>query len=93
MTLTLRLPPELAARLEAKAKELGVSRSALARSAVEQAVNGEPQPLSFTDVAREFCGCVLGPPGLSTNPAYMEGSGEDQPCGVPSWTLVHSSRT
>jgi len=77
MTLTLRLPPELAARLEAKAKELGVSKSALARSAIEQAVAGRDSRLSFTQAAWELCGCVEGLPDLATNPAHMEGFGED----------------
>ena len=76
-TLTLKLPRELAVRLEAVAKQRRMSKSALVRDALSAylANGNEPLPGTFGDLARDLIGCVEGPEDLSYNPKYMEGYG------------------
>jgi len=79
-TMTVKLPDELAVRLELKARRLGVSKSALVRESVERAVVGdtsvEEAPSAY-DLMKGGCGCVdSGNRDLATNPRYMEGFGD-----------------
>lgn len=76
-TISLKLPRELAIRLESVAKQRRMTKSALVRDALAAylANGNEPLPGSFGDLAREFIGCVEGPGDLSYNPKYMEGFG------------------
>lgn len=78
-TMTVKLPDELAVRLEKRARRLGVSKSALVRESVErelketQAVEEDP---SAYDLMKDGFGCVKSGIGdLSTNPKHMEGFG------------------
>ncbi len=79
-TMTVKLPDELAVRLEKRAKRLGVSKSAVVRRSIEatfrtaeRAVEEEP---SAYDLMKGGFGCVSSGVGdLSTNPKHMEGFG------------------
>jgi predicted DNA-binding protein len=79
-TMTVKLPDELAVRLEKRAKRLGVSKSALLRESlerdlVEDAVVVEEAPSAY-DLMKGGFGCVNSGVGdLSTNPKHMEGFG------------------
>ncbi|MGJ3241632.1 MAG: ribbon-helix-helix protein, CopG family [Opitutales bacterium] len=79
-TLTVKLPDELAIRLEKRAKRLGVSKSSLLRDSLERGLGGdvgtvEEEPSAY-DLMKEGCGCVdSGVTDLATNPKYMEGFG------------------
>ena len=77
-TLSLRLPEALDAQLTALARERGVSRSALARQAIEGLVNGNggKPAVSCYDLTKNLAGCFDGPPDLATNKKYMEGFGK-----------------
>lgn len=77
MTLTLKIPPELNARLEAEAKRRRVSKSRVAREMLDKELSRRPKASPFAhDLAKKFCGVLQGPGDLSTNPKYMEGFGE-----------------
>jgi predicted DNA-binding protein len=78
-TMTVKLPDELAVRLEKRARRLGISKSALVREWVERdlkethAIEEEP---SAYEVMKKGFGCVKSGIGdLSTNPKHMEGFG------------------
>lgn len=78
-TMTVKLPDELAVRLEKRAKRLGVSKSSLLRESLERefregsAVEEEP---SMYDLVKDDLGCFdSGLGDLSTNPKHMEGFG------------------
>jgi len=79
-TLTVKLPEELAIRLEKRAKRLGVSKSSLLRESLERDLGGgngvvEEEPSAY-DLMKDGCGCVdSGVTDLATNPKYMEGFG------------------
>lgn len=79
-TLTVKLPDELAIRLEKRAKHLCVSKSAVLRESLERALGGdsalvEEEPSAF-DLMKDGFGCVKSGIGdLSTNPQHMEGFG------------------
>lgn len=78
-TMTVKLPDELAARLEKRAKRLGVSKSALVRESVDRAmtetVSTGEQP-SMYDLVKDDLGCVdSGLSDLSTHPKHMKGFG------------------
>ena len=78
-TLTVKLPDELAVRLEKRAKHLGVSQSELVRESVERGLSDACARLdapSMYDLTREDCGCFdSGLTDLATNPKHMEGFG------------------
>ena len=76
-TVSLKLPGELALKLEAAAKKRGTSKSAVMREALEEffARGNGARVLSFLDLAGDLIGCVEGPADLSTNNKYMEGYG------------------
>lgn len=79
-TLTVKLPDELAVRLEKRAKRLGVSKSALLRESLERDLAGkngtvEEEP-SMYELTKDDCGCVdSGVTDLATNPEHMEDFG------------------
>lgn len=79
-TMTVKLPDELAVRLEKRAKRLGVSKSALLRQSLERDLAGkngaaEEEPSAY-DLMKDGCGCVdSGVTDLATNPKHMEGFG------------------
>lgn len=78
--MTLKLPEELAVRLEKRAKRLGVSKSALLRESLERDLTGKrgtvQEAPSAYDLMKDGFGCVKSGVGdLSTNPKHMEGFG------------------
>ncbi len=78
-TMTVKLPDELAVRLEKRAKRLGVSKSALLRESLERDLGRdavvEEEPSAY-DLMKDGCGCVdSGVTDLATNPKHMEGFG------------------
>jgi predicted transcriptional regulator len=78
-TMTVKLPDELAVRLEKRAKRLGVSKSALLRESLEREFRRnlvvEEEPSAY-DLMKDGFGCVKSGVGdLSTNPKHMEGFG------------------
>jgi len=77
--ISLKLPEDLLADLEREAKARRVSKSALVRESVEEALRNRPRrgAASCYDLARDLAGSVKGlPRDLASNPKYMEGFGE-----------------
>ena len=78
-TLTLRVPDELAVRLEKRAKRIGVSKSALVRKSIEREFerhDSVAEEASAYDLMKDGFGCVKSGIGdLSTNPKHLEGIG------------------
>lgn len=79
-TLTIKLPEELKARLEAAARLSGKSVSALVRRELQKGFSprrkGAKKP-SLLDLAGDLAGRGdSGVTDLATNPKYMEGYGE-----------------
>ena len=78
-TISLKLPESLHAKLERVAKQRGMNKSVLVRSAIEHFINGRipaTKSVSALELAGDLVGCLEGPGDLSTNPKYMEGFGE-----------------
>ncbi len=71
--ITFKLPEKLDAELAASAKQAGMSKSAVARAAIEDRVRRrQPKPaLRAYDFAKELAGTVTGPGDLLINPTYM----------------------
>jgi metal-responsive CopG/Arc/MetJ family transcriptional regulator len=72
--LSLKLPPDLSARLDRAAKQRGESKSEVVRAALEQFLKGEP-PMSALELAGDLVGGGEGPGDLSTNPKHLKGFG------------------
>jgi len=65
-TISVRLPEETARRLDARAKEMGRSRSAVVKEVLERSLEGEPK--SFMKLA----GSVEGPKHLSGRKGFSK---------------------
>jgi len=78
VTLTIKVPEALAAKLNALVRRRGQPKSEIVREAIERAVaaDGAAQEGSALDLAGDLKGIVKGPKDLSTNPKYMKGYGE-----------------
>lgn len=78
-TLTIKVPDELARRLEQRAKRSGRSKSSLARESIERDLDRDravEEPPSVYDLVKDDLGCVdSGVTDLSSNPKHMEGFG------------------
>lgn len=79
--ISLKLQPELSAKLDRAARQRSRSRSSIVREALEGFLNGKERPStrridSALELAGDLVGCVSGPGDLSTNPKYLEGFGE-----------------
>jgi hypothetical protein len=78
VTVTVKLPPALAAQLSAEARQKRVSKSSLIRAALERTyANGKSRrrPTVY-ELTKHLAGSVKGlPRDLSTNKKYMEGFG------------------
>jgi hypothetical protein len=74
-TVSVKLPVPLAAWLNQQARELGRSKSALVRQALERQ-RSKPDKGTCLDLMENLCGCVRGPRDLSTNPKHLEGFGQ-----------------
>ena len=81
-TLTIELPDDLAARLQAASAQKHVPPAQLVCAALEKALPASPPESpaggpSAYDLMKEGFGCVRsGVPDLATNPKHMEGFGE-----------------
>ena len=78
-TLTVKVPEELLARLDAASKRVAVGRSTLVRKALQRFLEGDAHNKApkFTELAGDLIGCVKnGPRDLSYNPRYMKGFGK-----------------
>lgn len=78
-TMTVKLPDELAIRLEKRARYYKRSKSDLVRESIERELDRdlvvEEKP-SLYDLTRDDCGCFdSGVTDLATNPKHMEGFG------------------
>jgi hypothetical protein len=73
-TISVKLPTPLAAWLTQEAQELGRSKSAIVRKALEQQ-RDQPGKGSCLDLMEDLCGSVRGPRDLSTNPKHLSGFG------------------
>ena len=74
-TVSVKLPPSLAAWLTRQARELRRSKSALVRQALEQQ-RSQPGKGTCLDLMEDLCGSVRGPRDLSTNPKHLTGFGK-----------------
>ena len=74
-TISLKLPEEMDAMLEAIAEERGKTKSEIVREAlVAFFENGQKKPaVSAYDLAKELIGKFRGPRDLSTSRKYMRG--------------------
>ena len=80
-TLTIELPDDLAARLEAASAQAHVAPAQLVRATLEKALpasapaeNGEPSAL---EALHDLVGCMdSSVTDRATNPKYMEGFGQ-----------------
>jgi hypothetical protein len=81
-TLTIELPDDLAARLEAASAQAHIAPAQLVRATLEKALpanTAEPAAggPSLYDLMKDGLGCVKsGVPDLATNPQHMEGFGQ-----------------
>ncbi len=78
-TISLKLPDDLLAELEREARARRVTKSALVRQSLKEALRKRPRRReeSCYDLARDLAGIVKGlPRDLAHNPKYMEGFGE-----------------
>ena len=76
-TVSLKLPETLAIRLLAAARERGVSKSVLIRSALEVYLESDvvEEPGSALSQAADLAGVLCGPEDLSTKKDYLENFG------------------
>lgn len=73
-TLSIKVPASLSARVVRLARSRKSTVSAVVREAIERYAPDEGT--SFSDVAREFIGCLDGGPGdLATNPKHLKDFG------------------
>ena len=82
-TLTLKIPESMAAELEAKAKRLSISKSAVTRNALDKYLHdpsdGTGQSAYDVAMALGVIGAIKdGPADLATNKKYLEGFGRDK---------------
>jgi metal-responsive CopG/Arc/MetJ family transcriptional regulator len=75
-TLTLKVPRELAAKLNAVAARKRVPKSQYVRDVLSAALNKEKQKPSLHELMKGAIGCFDGPSDLSTNPKYLKGYGK-----------------
>lgn len=78
--INVRVEDQIKQRIEAEAREQGVSPSAIVRRALDEHLSRRKPPESCYDVANRLgiIGIAKGlPADLTTNPKYMEGFGRD----------------
>ena len=78
-TLSIKVPEELAARIEKQAKLLGISVPTLIRQSIEKKIRHQPsteETISAYDLMRKGLGCVDSRTGdLSTTPGHLRDFG------------------
>ena len=76
-TLTLKVPQEMARKLEAVAKSKRVPKSQIMREAIDALLLQEKVKPSLLDRMKNRIGCITSNEGdLSVNPKRMEGYGQ-----------------
>ena len=77
-TISLKVPETLAIRLEDTARQRGVSKSVLIRSALEVCLqtNRAEEPGSALSQAADLAGALSGPKDLSANKDYRRNFGQ-----------------
>ena len=77
VTVTVKLPPDLAAQLATDARHKRVSKSALIRASLERTyARGKAGRTTLYERTKHLAGAVKGlPTDLSTNKKHMEGFG------------------
>jgi len=77
-TISLKVPDELASRMDAVARARRTSRSALLREALEEKLKAVARktPPSLYDQSADLCGTgCSGVADLASNPSHLEGFG------------------
>jgi Arc/MetJ-type ribon-helix-helix transcriptional regulator len=75
-TISLKLPEEIDNRLEARARELGKSKSELVRESLLSSLDAKPNSdASCLDLVRDLVGTARGPGDLASNKKHMRGYG------------------
>jgi hypothetical protein len=75
-TISLKLPDDIDARLEARARDLGMTKSEITREALLRYLDGEPTPgVSCLDLVRDLVRTARGPGDLASNKKYLRGYG------------------
>jgi hypothetical protein len=76
-TISLKLPDDIDAKLEARATSLGRTKSAIMREALSRFLEEEPASgvMSCLDLVRDLVGAVRGPGDLASNKKYLRGYG------------------
>ena len=75
-TISLKLPDAIDARLEARAKRLGKTKSAITREALDQFLDESPtSDVSCLDLVRDLVGTARGPGDLASNKKHLRGYG------------------
>jgi hypothetical protein len=75
-TLSLKLPEEIDNRLEARARELGKTKSELMREALVSFLDSKPESgVSCLDLVLDLVGTARGPGDLASNKKHMRGYG------------------
>ena len=75
-SVSLKLPVEIDARLEARARKLGRTKSEITREALMRFLEGEPAPaVSCLDLVRDLVGVARGPGDLASNKKHLRGYG------------------
>ena len=76
-TVTLKLPPEIDAALEAVSVRRRTSKSAVLREALEKELARERSRPTVFDLIQDSIGCIESEVGdLATNPGHIEGYGQ-----------------
>jgi Ribbon-helix-helix protein, copG family len=74
--ISLKLPDDIDTRLEARARELGRTKSQITREALVRFLEGEPmQGVSCLDLVRDLVGVARGPGDLASNKKHLRGYG------------------
>ena len=77
MTISLKIPSEVGARLQSIAARKRVSKSEYVRSTLISALNAEEEKPSAFELLHDIAGTVAsGKKDMATNPKYMKGYGQ-----------------
>ena len=75
-SISLKLPDAVDARLEARARDSGRTKSEITREALVRFLDGEPASgTSSLDLVRDLVGSVRGPGDLASNKKHLTGYG------------------
>jgi hypothetical protein len=74
-TISLKLPDAIDARLEARARDLGKTKSEITRDALGRFLDSSPTGESCLDLVRDLVGIAHGPGDLASNKKHLRGYG------------------